>query len=211
MVEKQDALIGLLKEKYNNGDPSHDFSHVMRVVESCKKIGKEVGADLDILIPGALLHDVVNVPKNHPDRVQASRLAADQASLILKELNYTEEQISKIAIVIVEHSYSRGLKASCIESAVLQDADRLDAIGAIGTMRAVTCGSKLGSSYYDRNDPFAKGRVLNDKNFILDHFFTKLFKLGEGFNTEPAKIEGLKRIQFMKDFANQLAQEIGQK
>jgi uncharacterized protein len=208
MVEK---LIGLLKEKYNNGDPSHDFSHIMRVVDSCKKIGAEVGADLDILIPAALLHDVVNVPKNHPDRVEASRLAADQASIILRDLNYSDTQISKIAVVIVEHSYSRGLKPSCIESAVLQDADRLDAVGAIGTMRAVTCGAKLGSSYYDMTDPFAKERDLNDKNFTLDHFFTKLFKLGDGFNTEPAKIEGLRRIQFMKDFVAQFSHEIGQK
>ena len=95
--------------------------------------------------------------------------------------------------------------------AMLQDADRLDAIGAIGTMRAVTCGSKLGSSYYDMDDPFAKDRDLNDKNFTIDHFFTKLFKLGKGFNTEPAKIEGSKRIQFMRNFINQFSEEINRK
>jgi len=208
MKNRTDRLSDLVKGKYNNGDPGHDYAHIMRVVGVCNKIGGKLEVDLEILIPAAMLHDLVNLPKDHPERNQASQKAAQEAEEILKGLEYSEKEINQIKMVITEHSYSLGKKPSCIESAVLQDADRLDALGAIGIMRTVTCGCRLGADYYDVGDPFGKNRELNDKQFTIDHFFTKLFKLVNTFNTDEAKSEAQERVQFMKSFLNQLESEI---
>jgi uncharacterized protein len=203
-----EKLTEFAKTKYNNGDPGHDFAHIMRVVGTCKNIGSKVGANLEILIPAALFHDIVNIPKDHPDRKLASQKSAELAKNILKDFDYSEEEIDHIKTVILEHSYSLGKKPSGIESSVLQDADRLDALGAIGIMRNVSCGCLMGAPFYNVNDPFAKSRELNDIKYSIDHFFLKLFKLGETFNTQEAKIEANKRIQFMKAFLDQLGCEI---
>src|SRR5688572_21385150 len=66
------ALIDTIRPRYDNGDPGHDFAHVERVMKSCRRIAETVGAELAIVLPAALLHDVINVPKNHPDRTAAS-------------------------------------------------------------------------------------------------------------------------------------------
>ncbi len=208
MNQRMKKLTELIKKKYNNDDPGHDFAHIMRVIATCNSIGKSAGANLEILIPAALLHDVVNLPKDHPERKQASQKAAEEAKSILKNFDYSENEVSQITTVIIEHSYSLGKRPSNIESAVLQDADRLDALGAIGIMRTVTCGCRLGASYYDVGDPFAKVRELDDKRFTIDHFFVKLFKLADTVNTQDAKNEANKRIEFMRFFLDQLAKEI---
>jgi uncharacterized protein len=206
-----EQLINMTRGKYeNNGDPGHDFAHITRVIENCRKIGATVGADLEILLPAALLHDVVNVSKNHPDRMRASRQAADEAAGILRFVGYLEDEIQKIQLVIMEHSYSLGMKPSCMESAVLQDADRLDALGAVGLMRTVTCGAKMGAAYYDLTDPFANERGLDDRKFTLDHLYAKLFKLAEMMNTEAGRTEASIRTDFMKTFVQQLKSEIVQ-
>lgn len=202
-------LIEMTRSKYeNHGDPSHDFAHITRVIQNCEKIGGTVGADLSVLRPAALLHDVVNVPKNHPDRANASRHAAEEAVGILRRADYSQQEIEKIQTIITEHSYSLGAPPSCIESAVLQDADRLDALGAVGLMRTVTCGAKMGAAYYDLSDSFAVARALDDRKFTIDHLYVKLFKLAERMNTEAGKAEALSRTDFMQAFVAQLKTEI---
>jgi uncharacterized protein len=204
-----DVLLEKAKPFYDNGDPGHDFTHVQRVIANCERIGSKENANLDLLLPAALLHDVVNLPKNHPERKAASEMAAQKSQHILEAAGYSSEEILKIKEIITEHSYSLGKKPSTIESAVLQDADKLDALGAIGIMRTVTCGAKMGSTYYDPNEPFVKTRALNDKAFTIDHFEVKLLKLVDLMNTEAARKEALIRTGFMKQFLSQLANEIG--
>ncbi len=208
-MQRFERLIELTRGKYDaNGDPGHDFAHILRVIQTCRRIGLTVGANLEILLPGALLHDVVNVPKNHPERAKASQKAAEEAAGILRSVGYSQDEIARIQVVITEHSYSLGRAPSCIESAVLQDADRLDAIGAVGLMRMVTCGARLGSVYYDIHDPFASARSLDDKKFTIDHLYVKLFALAEKMNTEPARQEAATRMHFMKEFVEELKREI---
>lgn len=209
-MQRIDVLLEKARPFYDNGDPAHDFVHIQRVVGNCKGLGVAVGANLELLLPAAILHDVVNLPKNHPERLTASRMAAEKSERILQESGYNDSEIKQIAEIITEHSYSLGKKPSSIESAVLQDADKLDALGAIGIMRTVTCGCRLGSSYYSVTDPFASSRELNDRSFTIDHFFTKLFKLPELMNTETAKKEAQKRVEFMRSFLGQLGDEIAE-
>ena len=207
-MQKIEVLLEKAKVFYDNGDPSHDFAHILRVIENCRRFGATVNANLELLLPAAILHDVVNLPKNHPERLQASQMAGEKSRQVLSDAGYNEIEIAKIVEIITEHSYSLGRKPSSIESAVLQDADKLDALGAIGIMRTVTCGCRMGSSYYDPSDPIPNERALNDKAFTVDHFFAKLFKLSALMNTEAAKLEANQRTQFMKDFLKQLTEEI---
>ena len=174
-MQKIDKLFECAKDFYNNGDPAHDITHIKRVMGTCKVLAPSEGANLEIVLAAALLHDIVNLPKNHPERLSASQMAAEKSKVMLRDCGFSVGEIERIAIVITEHSYSLGKKPSSIESAVLQDADKLDALGAIGIMRTVSCGVRLGATYYEANDPFAKDRLLNDKEFTLDHFYNKLF------------------------------------
>jgi uncharacterized protein len=189
-------------------DPGHDLAHVLRVLHGAERLGREEKAALEILMPAALLHDIVNVAKNHPDRGRASAMAAEEARPILERHDYTLVEIEAIARIISEHGYSAGLAPSSLESGILQDADRLDGLGAIGVMRAFTCGAKMRSRFYHPRDPFATGRALDDQAYSIDHFYNKLFKLPGKMNTESGRREAERRERFMREFLSQLESEI---
>ncbi len=210
MNQRFEHLVELAKPSYNNGDPAHSFAHIKRVMLLCEKLAADGKTEKEVLMAGALLHDVVNLPKNHPRRSEASTMAATKARGLLEEAGYDEEFISKALVVVYEHSYSLGKKPSCPESAILQDADRLDALGAIGLMRMISCGVSFKADFYDEEDPFAKERSFDDKRFTLDHFYTKLFKLPELMNTEAGELEARERVAYMKSFIEQLRLEISQ-
>ncbi|MBK23083.1 MAG: hypothetical protein CME70_03665 [Halobacteriovorax sp.] len=201
-------LVELAKPFYEGQSADHDFDHINRVMQLCLKLGEKEKANLTILKAAALLHDVVSVPKNHPKRTEASRMAAEKGVELMKEAGFDDEDCRKAFDVILEHSFSLGKKPSSIESAILQDADRIDALGAIGVMRMVSCGAKFKAKYYESMDPFALNREYDDKKFTLDHFYTKLFKLPDLMNTDSGKEEAAKRVSFMKKFVEQLKNEI---
>ncbi len=203
-----DRLLDLARPFYDNGDPAHDFVHILRVLKSCRTIGEAVGADLHVLCPAAILHDIVNLPKDHPDRSKASTLAAEKAVPLLEACSYDPVSIDRIQGAIRDHSFSRGAKPSTLEAAVLQDADRLDTLGTIGLFRTVTVGALMGASYYNADDPYATARPLDDTRYTLDHFTTKLFKLPDLMNTEPGRTEALRRVAFMRQALDQLASEL---
>lgn len=205
------SVLTVVRSRYEQADdPGHDWLHVIRVLRSCLYIGALVGADRKILAPSALLHDWVNVPKNSPKRLEASRASAAASVEILRDAGYDDLEVQCIQSVIIEHSYSLGCPPSSIESAVLQDADRLDALGAIGIFRAATCGCRLGASYYHLQDPFATHRVTDDSRYTVDHFFTKLLDLGNQMNTAPARAIAQHRLAFIHTFLSELQLEIGE-
>lgn len=207
--ERVQNLFSEAQHFYNNGDPGHDVAHILRVMNTCEQIGKSEGADIELLLAAAILHDVVNLPKDHPERLQASKMAAEKSRDILVRAGFADDEIVRITEVITEHSYSLDMRPTSVESAILQDADKLDALGAIGIMRAVTCGYRLGSAYYDLQDPLARSRPLDDKRFTADHFSTKLFKLPALMNTEAGRVEANRRMEFMRHFLTELWTEAG--
>jgi uncharacterized protein len=194
------------QQLYKKDDPAHDWAHVQRVVANCQMLAQAEGADPEILIAAALLHDIVNLPKNHPQRKQASALAARAAREYLRE-DFTDEETNRICTAIEEHSFSLGKTPTSLEAALLQDADRLDAVGAIGVMRTVACGSQMGSPFYEVQEPFAQQRPLENQ-YMVDHFYLKTLKLGDGMNSATAKTLAAKRVDFMKSFLQQLKMEI---
>ncbi len=205
-MSREEELLRSLR--YDDDDPSHDLAHILRVAHSCRAIAREEGGDLDLLIPAVYLHDLINLPKNHPKRAEAGDLSARAAAPMLDRAGYSADEIDPICTVIREHGYSSGRAPSTLEAAILQDADRLDAIGAIGVMRAVTTGVRLGARYYHLEEPFADERPLDDRRFTIDHFFTKLLRLESTMNTKTGEREARRRVEFMRTFLDQLAREI---
>jgi len=201
-------LLAEIRPYYEAQDPGHDWAHIQRVVKTATALANEEKADLAIVLPAAYLHDIVNVPKNHPERARASELAAEKALKILSAHHYDETKFSGIRQAIIEHSFSRGLTPSSKEAACVQDADRLDAIGAIGVLRCTAVNVEMKSAFYDPQDPFAEKRELNDKQFMIDHYYVKLLKLADTLVTKAARTEGAKRVAFMRTFLDQLRHEI---
>jgi len=189
-------------------DSAHDLAHVTRVVSTAKKLAVEEGANLEVVVPAAWLHDLVNLPKDHPDRKKASVLAADEALIFLQSVNYPQKYFTEIHHAICAHSFSANIKPETIEAHIVQDADRLDALGAIGLARLFSITTQLGKPFYDFNDPFAANRPLNDKDFGIDHIYTKLEKITHSMNTHSARVEALRRFKFIEEFLDELKKEI---
>jgi uncharacterized protein len=190
-------------------DPGHGIVHLRRVVATALQLAKEEGARLEVVLPAAWLHDCVNVPKDSPDRSRASRLAAGQAVRFLQGAGYAEEFLDGIAHAIEAHSFSAGIPPRTVEAKVVQDADRLDALGAIGTARAIAVGAALGRPLYAPEDPFCERREPDDRGASVDHFYTKLLKLAGTMQTGAGRREALRRTEFMQSFLGQLRREIG--
>jgi uncharacterized protein len=189
-------------------DPAHDLAHVTRVVSTAKKLALEEKANLEVVIPAAWLHDLVNLPKNHPDRKKASVLAADEALVFLQSVNYSQKYFKEIHHAICAHSFSANIKPETLEAQIVQDADRLDALGAIGLARLFAITTQLGRPFYDFNDPFAQNRPLDDKDFGIDHIYIKLEKISHSMNTNSARVEALRRFKFIEEFLDELKKEI---
>ena len=113
-----------------------------------------------------------------------------------------------ISNAIRDHSFSQNKTSKTMEGKILQDADRLDALGAIGIARVFATGGSLNRPFYNIDDPFCKQRIPNDTIWTLDHFYQKLFKLESLMNTKSGKIEAKKRTRILKEFLNQLKQEV---
>ena len=197
-------------------DLAHDWLHVQRVTEWCIKIARSVGADEDLAGAAGLLHDLINIPKESDLRSMGSTLSAQAGVQYLKDVGYSSEEIDTITQAIATCSWSRGLAPTNIIGTVLQDADRLDAIGAIGVMRNIACaqamrGRKHSGLFYHPSHPVPwneQTKLLNDKEHALDHFFCKLLLLKDGMHTDIAKSEANTRHQWMLAFLTEIEREL---
>jgi uncharacterized protein len=188
--------------------PAHDFSHVTRVTENARRIATAEGADLAIVIPAALLHELFNYPKDHPQSSLSGEVCAEHAAQLLKNERYPEHLIAAICDSIRNHAFSRGIIPATIEGKVLQDADRLDAIGAIGIARCFATLGEMRSPFYHPDDPFCRSRTPDDKAWGLDHFYRKLLGIPDGLHTATAQVIAADRVRLMKEFLTQLEREI---
>lgn len=191
-------------------DGSHDITHIQRVWRNALAIAAtEHDADTELLLAAAILHDCVAVEKDSPLRSQASRLSADRARELVKPLGWATDRVQALAHAIATHSFSAGLQAETLEARIMQDADRLDAIGAIGVARCFYSGGRLQSGLYSPDDPAAANRPLDDRRFALDHFKAKLFQVVEGFLTPAGQAMAAERSRTMHAFVDTLLAEIG--
>ncbi len=190
-------------------DAAHDQAHVGRVVHNARRIAALEGADLAVVVPAAWLHDCVIVLKDSALRSQASRLAAETAVSFLHRAHYPAPYLDAIAHAIEAHSFSAGIPPQTIEAKVVQDADRLDALGAVGMARTFMVGGALQRPLYHPADPFCAHRPPDDAVATLDHFYTKLLKLAGTMQTAVGRHEAERRTAFMHAYLAQLAGEIG--
>ncbi len=190
-------------------DPGHGLIHLERVVATALRLATEEGARMEVVLPAAWLHDCVHVAKDSPDRARASGLAAEHAAGFLEGAGYPGRWLPDIRHAIEAHSYSAGIPPRTIEAKVVQDADRLDALGAIGIARCIAVGSSLGRPLYASEDPFCSARTPDDGGASVDHFYSKLLKLGGTMQTAAGRREAERRTDFIRAFIAELKSEIG--
>ncbi|MBU2982993.1 HD domain-containing protein [Lentibacter algarum] len=189
----------LLKAWGPQADSAHDIAHIRRVWSNCQALSTEQ-TDQDVLYASCIFHDLVNLPKDSPNRSDASRLSAEAAAPLLLALGFEQSKLVAVQHAIIAHSYSANIAPETEEALILQDADRLDALGAIGIARMFAISGALGRALYDPDDPLAQSRELDDTRFAIDHFETKLFKLPEMMNTEKGRALARARREEMRAF-----------
>lgn len=190
-------------------DPTHDVAHLLRVARWSLRLGGEA-LDFREAVAAALLHDAVHVPKNSPDRARASELAAAHAAERLAALGFAPDAVTRVADAVRDHSFSRGAVPQAPLGRALQDADRLEALGAIGLLRTISTGVRMGADWFHPEDPFARARPLEDARYAVDHFYAKLLGLPETMRTEAGRAEAARRVGLLRAFLAALADELGE-
>ena len=204
----EEAFCEFVKVEMQDADPGHDLAHVRRVVNAAVLIGETEGASAEVVLPAAWLHDCVVVPKNSPQRSQASRMAAERAGEFLGRVGYEGAFIPAIEHAIVAHSFSARVTPETLEAKVVQDADRLEAIGALGLARCLMTGGAMGTQLVDAVEPFPVNRMADDAVSSVDHLFVKLLRLPQIMQTATGKAMAGKRVAFLELFLRELANEL---
>jgi uncharacterized protein len=189
-------------------DAAHDLGHILRVARLAHRLAQEEGADQEVCVAGALLHDLVYRPKNHPEASLTAQLAADLVRRWCQETDGLETRAEAISAAVASHSWSGGGSPASLEAAVVQDADRLEALGAIGVARAFATGASFGAGLWHPEDPWAEGRDLDDKIWSLDHFEKKLLRLHAQMKTGGGQRLADSRQRAMLAFLESLRSEL---
>lgn len=190
-------------------DPAHDIAHLDRVWANAHRIAKsEEGVNLRVLLAAAYFHDLVNLPKDAPNRAAASQMSAEKAAPFLQGLGYSPDEIKAAQHAIAAHSYSAGIPPESFEAEILRDADRLDALGAVGIARTFMVAGTMGRPLLDPNDPFAADRALDDQLWSIDHWHLKLLQLPREMVTKKGRKIARKRARLMLAYLEQLAKEM---
>jgi uncharacterized protein len=209
-----EALAGwrerLRRSLTDEGDASHDAHHCDRVWASCLRIAEEEtsAADRLVLLAAAYLHDVVSPPKDSPLRARASALAAEEAGRRLEGMGFPSQKLPGVHHAIEAHSFSAGIAPETDEARILQDADRLEALGAIGLARVFYTAGRLGRRLFDPDDPLAERRPLDDGRFAVDHFREKLLKLPAQMNTRAGARLARERAVILERYLDDLVDEL---
>lgn len=182
----------ILKQFTGEGT-GHDYYHIERVVKLAKQIAEEENADVFLVELAAWLHDIGDY-KLH-DGVDRS-IELISGFLLLEEVD--SEIIQKVLEIVSQVSFSKGNKAESLEAKIVQDADRMDAIGAIGIARCFAYGGSKQREIYNPENP--------DETSI-QHFYDKLLKLKDLLNTDSAKKLAEERHQFLENFLEQFYKE----
>lgn len=190
----------------------HGADHVQRVASLAEDILRtEPEADSFITLSAAYLHDTID------DKVTADpQAAAEQLMNFLLELDVPQAKIQAIFAIIENMSYSKGLAGKMelsLEGKIVQDADRIDALGAIGILRTSYFGGGHGHPIHDPNLPpktFKDKEEYRKGTTVINHFYEKLFLLSETMNTAYGKKEAKRREAFMKDFLEEFYHEWGE-
>lgn len=199
---------------------AHSLDHVFRVYNLCLLISKyEKDVDMEVLIPAALLHDIARVKesKDNTGEVDHAVLGSIMAEDILRNLHYNEEKIEKIKHCISAHRFRTGNEPKTIEAKILFDADKLDAIGAVGIARSFMLAGQFGQrlTRCDSVDEYLKSNTVENgrlkdvsKHTPFIEYEVKFKKIPEKLYTQKAKEISIDRLNYMKEFFDKLNDEI---
>jgi len=191
-------------------DGAHDLNHLHRVWQVARTLlASHPEADALVVQAACYLHDIVNLPKDHPERAQASRMAAAQARQLLAQAGFPADKLGAVAHAIEAHSFSAGIAPTTIEAKIVQDADRLDALGAVGLARLFYTAGRMGSAFAHPAVPLAQARPLDDRAYALDHIEVKLATLPAAMHTEAARGLAGSRLAWLRAFRDTFVQEWG--
>ncbi len=203
--EKNGRIEAFVEQRLANAEPGHNFSHALRVRSNARKIWQSEGGDRTIIELAALMHDVADPKVADP----ATGLAAIKNQL--KALNHTEEQINQIVHIIQSISFTRekaGIPCTSLECRIVQDADRLDAMGAIGIARAFSYGGRKMRPLW--NGPHSEGHEDYEPQpdeSTIQHFYDKLLKLKDLMKTNTGKAMAAERHEFMITYLEHFFEE----
>ena len=197
-------------QHHSSDDPSHDLSHFRRVWATARRLAADEQVDNLVLLTASYFHDIVSLEKNDPQRHRASVLAAEKTAAVLRTgfPDFPASAIPAVLHAIEAHSHSAQIAPRTIEARILQDADRLESLGAIGLARVFTVAGRLGCSLFDPDDPFADSRGLDDTRYALDHFQRKLLRLPETMQTEQGRVLARRNAAWLVEFMAKLAAEL---
>lgn len=202
-------LILIAAEKIKNNDPSHDLDHALRVLYLAEYIGKKEGGDRDIIVPSALFHDIICYPKNHRQSIKSTKKSATLVKKILAGIDgFPDKKIKAVKYVINSCSFTKGINPITLEAKIIQDADRLEATGAVAIMRTFSSTGSMNRKFYNQNDPFCENRKPDDMKYAIDLFYTRLLKVHKLMHTATAKRIAKLRTNFLKDFLKELKIEL---
>ena len=202
-----DLALEYAKEFFEGEASGHDYFHTYRVFKNAEMLlNKLPEANSEIVLLGAILHDVDDdkiSPETHENK--------DNARKFLEENNYPQDKIDFICKIIGDVSFSEKIKPESLEGKIVQDADRLDAIGAIGIARTFAYGGNKGRPIYNPdikpNLSITKKEYKQSNSPTINHFYEKLLLLEGLMNTDIAKELARKRTRFMENYLKQFFAE----
>ena len=210
LYQWQQRFEAWLSGHHSQGDAAHDISHFRRVWATAQQLAEESDADRLVILTACYFHDIVSLAKNHPERSRSSAMAAEQTLTILQSdfPYFPPERYAAVLHAIEAHSFSAGMAPRSEEAKIVQDADRLEALGAIGLARVFAVSGALNNILFDADDPFADRRELDDKKYALDHFQCKLLRLPETMQTEKGRAMALHNARFLVQYMAKLSAEL---
>lgn len=203
-----EKIIEFVQCELAHDNTGHDLSHAIRVVNNAKKILKEVKGNELVVLTSCYLHDVVDEKLFQNTDNQVNKIRK-----LLTENDYSSSDIDEIIHIITTISFHLGIIPQSINAQIVQDADRLDALGSIGIIRAIQYGQSKKRPFYEsvnlikKNNHYEFNEVSNS---TLSHFYQKLLKLENMMNTDIAKMMAKERTNTMKLFLDEFYQEIAE-
>ncbi|MFS0785720.1 HD domain-containing protein [Shouchella sp. 1P09AA] len=195
-----------VKERLAHDTTGHDWYHIDRVRKVAVMLAEKENADQQIVELSALLHDIID------DKiVENEQEAVEEVEKFLNEQGLLEHSIHQVVSIIQSISFSKGHQLSLLEAKIVQDADRLDAIGAIGIARTFQYSGARNQPIYDPTlsvrGQMTKEEYRHGKSSAINHFYEKLLQLKDGLHTQTAKEVAEKRHALMEQFLDQFFQE----
>jgi uncharacterized protein len=197
------------KKYFENANGCRAWDHTQRVINNCFYLGKKLGADMQILELAAILHDI-----KRPEEMQVkgnfchAEEGAQEAQKILKNFNLSDDLIQKVCHAIRAHRKRNSIVPQTLEAKILYDADKLDAIGAVGIGRAFMFASKVGAYLHNKNIDLESTQTYSKDDCAYREFLEKLRFLKDKMLTNEGKKLAIKRHEFMVNFFHRLNDEV---